>query len=51
MTDNTPPGFEDPAFLEDLLYSPIEETDDRYLIEELPHIAHLDTEDKNFEQE
>ena len=51
MANNTPPGFEDSAFLEDLLYSPIEETDDLYLIGERPYLKHLDTEDKNFEQE
>jgi hypothetical protein len=50
MPDNTPLGFQDPAFLEELLYSDLEETDDRYLIDDLPHIAHLDTEDNNFEQ-
>ena len=49
MSASTPPGFEDPAFLEDLLYS--EFTDDEYLIEELPHLSHLNTEDQNFEQE
>ena len=50
MPNNTPPGFEDPAFLEELLYGYIEETEDRYLIDELPHIAHLNTEPKEFEQ-
>ena len=56
MSSNTPPGFEDPAFLEDLLYSEIDETDetdetdDRFLIDELPHIEHLNTEPKEFEQ-
>ena len=49
MSINTPPGFEDPAFLEELLYSEIDETDDRFLIDELPHIAHLNTEPKEFE--
>ena len=44
MSSTTPPGFEDPAFLEDLLYSELDETDDRFLIDELPHIAHLNTE-------
>ncbi len=48
MASNTPEGFEDPAYLEsqyDYMF-----TDDEYLIEEMPHTAHLDTEDKNFEQ-
>lgn len=49
MSSNLPEGFEDPAFddrqFDDLF------TDDEYLIEELPHIKHLDTEDKNLEQE
>ena len=51
MNSNTPTGFEDPAFLEELLYSEIDETDDRFLIDELPHIAHLNTEPKEFENE
>jgi len=50
MASNIPPGHDDPAFLEYLLYSEIDETEDRYLIDELPHIAHLDTEPKEFEQ-
>lgn len=50
FASNTPPGFEDPAFLEDLLHSDLDDTEDRYLIDELPHIEHLNTEPKEFEQ-
>lgn len=50
MASNTPEGFEDPAFLEELLYSELDETDDRYLIPEAPYLGHLNTEDKNLEQ-
>ena len=39
MPNNTPPGFEDPAFLEELLYSELDETEDRYLIDELPSFS------------
>lgn len=48
IADNTPPGFQDPAFLEDLL-APL--PDDEHLIDEEPYTAYLDTEDNNFEQE
>ena len=51
MANNTPPGFEDPALIQELIDFEIEDTEDRYLIDELPHYQHLDTEDKNFEQE
>jgi hypothetical protein len=46
--DNTPPGYEDKALIAEYEY---DFTDDEYLIDELPHISHLDTEDQNFEQE
>jgi hypothetical protein len=49
MASNTPPGFKDPA--EEPETANFDFTDDEYLLSELPHITHLDTEDKNFEQE
>lgn len=49
MADNTPIGFNDPA--EETEINDFDFTDDEYLLSELPHIAHLNTEDKNFEQE
>lgn len=50
MASNTPEGFEDKGLIYELRY--MQFTDDEYLIDELPHTAHLelDTEDQNFEQ-
>lgn len=47
MANNLPPGFNDPALIDETIN---DFTDDEYLIDELPHFKHLDTEDKNFEQ-
>ena len=46
--NNTPEGFEDPAFIDETIN---DFTDDEYLLSELPFVHGLDTEDKNFEQE
>lgn len=49
MSNNLPPGFNDPADEPEI--NNFDFTDDEYLLSELPFIQQLDTGDKNFEQE
>lgn len=51
MASNLPFGFDEHD--EEKIYDELDYdfTDDEYLIPEKPYLGHLDTEDKNFEQE
>lgn len=53
--NNTPPLFEDPAFKLDVEFTEKDEElfyeNYSHLLTERPHLRHLDTDDKNFEQE
>ena len=55
MANNTPQGFEDPALKVSVEFTEQDEElfyeNYSHLLTEKPHLRHLDTEDKNFEQE
>lgn len=54
MANNTPNGFEDPALKVSVEFTEQDEElfyeNYSHLLTERPHLRHLDTEDKNFEQ-